>query len=183
MPDILALHNVDDIFGNVGGMIADAFEVFGDENQLEGGKNDAGISHHVGQQFAKDLVAILVNLIVGGHHFLCQFNVATNHSVKRIANLFFDEFGHARQVNIGFDAGMAKNAQGALCDVDGLIADAFQVVVDAGNGEYKTKVNGHQLVKREQLHDAVVNFQLEFVDRVFFIEYTLGVCSSESRTA
>ncbi len=61
-----------------------------------------------------------------------------------------------------------------LRDVDGLIADAFEIVVDARNGEDKAEIDGHQLVEREQLDDAVVDFDLQFVDGVFFVEDALG---------
>ena len=44
----MALDYVDYIFGYVGGVIADAFKVFGYENEFEGGEDYAGIAHHVG---------------------------------------------------------------------------------------------------------------------------------------
>ena len=62
----MALDDVDDVFGDVGGVIADAFEVFGDEDEFEGGEDDAGIAHHVGKELAEDLVAVVVDLVVGG---------------------------------------------------------------------------------------------------------------------
>src|SRR5204862_46530 len=61
--DVLALHDVDDVLGDVGGMVADAFEIFCGENQLKRGKYDARIPHHVSQQFAEDLIAVMVHLI------------------------------------------------------------------------------------------------------------------------
>src|SRR6266850_3982604 len=47
--DVLALDEVDDVLGDVGGVVADALEVLGDENQFERGKDHAGIAHHVSQ--------------------------------------------------------------------------------------------------------------------------------------
>ena len=49
MADVLALDEVDDIFGDVGRVVADAFEIFGDEDQFERGEDDARIAHHVGK--------------------------------------------------------------------------------------------------------------------------------------
>src|SRR5260370_16514769 len=46
--DVLALHNVDDVLGDVGGMVADTPQVFGDKNQLEFGKAHARSTHPVG---------------------------------------------------------------------------------------------------------------------------------------
>jgi hypothetical protein len=69
---------------------------------------------------------------------------------------------------------MAKDAQGSLGDVHGLIANAFEVVVDARNGQDEAQVNGHELVQCQQLDDAIVNFHLQLVDGVFFLEDALG---------
>ena len=69
--DVLALDDIDYVFGDVGGVVADALEVLGDEDQLEGGEDDAGITHHVGEELAEDLVAVVIDLIVGGENFLC----------------------------------------------------------------------------------------------------------------
>jgi hypothetical protein len=62
--DVLALDDVDDVFGDVGGVVADAFEVLGDEDEFERGEDDARITHHVGEEFAEDLVAVVVDLII-----------------------------------------------------------------------------------------------------------------------
>jgi hypothetical protein len=69
---------------------------------------------------------------------------------------------------------MAKNADGGLGDVDGLIADALKVVVDAGDGEDKAEIHGHQLMQGQKLDYAVVDLHLELVDGVFFVEDALG---------
>src|SRR6266849_1392301 len=167
--DVLALDEVDDVFGDVGGVIADALEVFGDEDQFERGKDHAGIAHHVGKQFAENLIAVVVYLIVGSEDRLRELDVAADHGIEGVAHHFFDELAHTREIDVGLHARVAKDAQGALSDVDGLIADALEIVVDAGDGENKTEIDGHELVQGEKLNDAVVNFYLELVDGVFFL--------------
>jgi hypothetical protein len=69
---------------------------------------------------------------------------------------------------------MAQDAQRALGDVDGLVADALEIVIDAGNRQDKAQVNGHELMQREQLNHAVINLQLEFVNRALFFENAIG---------
>src|ERR1051325_1686923 len=64
--DVLALHDVDDVLGDVGGVVADAFKVFCGQDELKSGKHHARIAHHVGKQFAENLIAVVVHLIVGG---------------------------------------------------------------------------------------------------------------------
>jgi len=172
--DVLALDEVDDVFGDVGGVVADALEVFGDEDQFECGKDDAGIAHHVGKQFTENLIAVVVHLIVGGKDALCKLHVAADDSVEGVADHFLDQFAHTRKIDVRLDARVAEDAEGALRDVDSLIADALEIVVDARNRQDEAEIGGHELVQGEKLDDAVVNFHLKLVDGVFFLEDALG---------
>src|SRR6266571_5484825 len=99
--DVLALDEVDDVLGDVGGVVADALEVLGDEDQFERGKDDTGIAHHIGKQFTKNLIAVVVYLIIGGQDTLRKLHIAADDGVEGIANPFFDEFAHAREIDIG----------------------------------------------------------------------------------
>ena len=61
-----------------------------------------------------------------------------------------------------------------LRDIDGLVADAFEVVVDARHRQHQPQVHSHQLMERQELHDADVNLDLQFVDDVFFFQDGFG---------
>ena len=69
---------------------------------------------------------------------------------------------------------MSEDAQGSLGDVDGLVADALEIVIDARDRQHEAEIDGHELVQCQKLNDAIVDFQLEFVDSVFFLEDALG---------
>jgi hypothetical protein len=69
---------------------------------------------------------------------------------------------------------MAEDARGGLRDVDGLVADAFEVAIDAGDGQEEAQVGGHGLLGGQQALHALVNFDLHFVDGVFFGEDDFG---------
>src|SRR5689334_19864895 len=84
--DVLALDEVDDVFGDVGGVVADAFEILGDKDQFERGKDDAGIAHHVSKQFTENLVAVVVHLIVGSEDALRELDVAADDGVEGVAD-------------------------------------------------------------------------------------------------
>src|SRR6202795_1979794 len=51
--DLLALDHVEHGFGNVGGVIADPFDVLGAENQVNTERDVARIFHHIGQELAE----------------------------------------------------------------------------------------------------------------------------------
>jgi hypothetical protein len=69
---------------------------------------------------------------------------------------------------------VAKDAQGSLSDVDGLIADALEIVIDARDGQHEAEIDGHELVQRKKLNDAIVDLHLELVDGVFFLKDSFG---------
>jgi hypothetical protein len=172
--DVLALDDVDDVFGDVGGVVANAFEIFGYQDQFKGWEYDARVSHHVGEQLAEDLVAEVVDLVVHGENFLGELDVAADDGVQRVADHFFGDFAHARQIDVGLYARVAKDPDRSLRYIDGLVADALEVVVDAGYGEDEAQVHGHQLVQGQELNYAVVDFDLQFIDGVFFVKDALG---------
>ena len=61
-----------------------------------------------------------------------------------------------------------------LGDVGGVVADALEIVIDARDRQHEAEIDGHELVQCQKLNDAIVDFQLEFVDGVFFLEDALG---------
>ena len=110
-------------------------------------KTTARVFHHVGEEFAEELVAQAVHLIVALEDALREFLIAADQGVQAVANHSFGEFAHARKIHVGLYLRMAEDAHGGLRDIDGLIADAFEVAIDAGNGEEKAQVGGHGACK------------------------------------
>jgi hypothetical protein len=69
---------------------------------------------------------------------------------------------------------VAEDTGGGLGDVHALVANAFQVAIDARDGEEEAQIGGHGLLGGEEALDALVNFDLHFVDGVFFGEDDFG---------
>ena len=79
-----ASDQVDNLFGNRGGMIAHPLGVLGNEMQMHAGGDIAWIFHHVGQEFAKQRVVHLVDFTVAGANILCQIQMPPGIGVQRI---------------------------------------------------------------------------------------------------
>ena len=125
-----------------------------------GGEDHAGIVHHVSEQFAEDLVAKLIDLIVAlAERFAPKLDVAADHGIRAVADHSLGKLAHARQIDVGLHVRMAKDAHGGLRDVYGLVADALEVAVDAGNGQEKAQIAGHRRVKSEQALNARRRFR------------------------
>src|SRR5687768_18607995 len=56
-----ALDPVDDFLGDVGGVVAHALEVAGDQDQRQRPLDRPGVGHHVGEQFAEDRKSTRLN--------------------------------------------------------------------------------------------------------------------------
>jgi hypothetical protein len=172
--NVAAGYEVDYVFGYVGGVVADAFEIFGYEDELEGGEDLRRIFHHVGEQFAEELIAEAIDLVVAAENALGEVLIGAHQSVQTIADHGFGELAHARQINVGLDLRVAKDARGGLRDVDGLVADTLEVAINARNREKEAKIGGDRLLRGEQALDALINFNLHFVDGVFLRENRFG---------
>jgi hypothetical protein len=168
--DVAAGDEVNHVLGDVGGVVADALEIFCDEDQLKGREYDGGIFHHVGEEFAEELIAEAVHLIVALKDALREVLIGANQCVKAVANHSFGKLAHARKVDVRLYLRVAHDAHSRLSDVDGLIADALEVAIDTRNGEQKPKVGSHGRLQGQQALDAFVYFNLHLVDGIFFVE-------------
>ncbi len=77
-----ALDHVIDGLGDVGGVIAGALDVLGDEQQMRAQPDGARIFHHVGQKLAEQAVVDLVDLAVVAPHRFGAFGIAVGIGIQ-----------------------------------------------------------------------------------------------------
>src|SRR5205823_5122485 len=58
----------DDVLGNVGGVVGDAFKVAGGKNELEARAHQRGLFGHVQEELFKNAIAVLIDDIVAFEH-------------------------------------------------------------------------------------------------------------------
>src|SRR5262249_11531467 len=68
-PDRLAVDEIVDVLGDVGGMVADALEVLGAEQEMRAQPDGARILHHVGKELAEDRVVERIELLIAAPYF------------------------------------------------------------------------------------------------------------------
>src|SRR5207249_274950 len=102
---------------------------------------------------------------------LGEVRVAADEGVERVAQHAVRDLRHLRNVHQLLDGGVTEVARRGFGDVDGQIADAFQVRVDLHRRQDGAEVDRHRLVQREQLHAAAVDLDVELVDRRVPFEY------------
>ena len=147
MPDVPRLDDEDDVLGDIGGVVADALEVAGDQNQVDGGLDRPRIAQHVGQQLAKNLILQRVEPVVLPQHRLRQTDVARDEGVERLAQHLERQLTHPRQIDQRLDRRMQEVALRRLADVDGEVADALQVGVDLEGRHDRSQIDRDGLVQ------------------------------------
>ena len=169
--DVEGRHHEDDVFRHVGGVIANPFEMARDQDQVQGRLDGLGIPRHVPNQFPEHLCLQPVQLIVTIQHPSGQVHVPLDERIERIAQHALRDRGHPRNVDEFLDRGMLQIPLSRLGDVDGQIAHAFEIGVDLDRRDDRPQVDGHRLVQGEQLEAAVVDFDVQAVDRVVADEH------------
>ena len=85
--------------------------------------------------------------------------------VERVAQHALRDGRHARDVDQLLDRRVADVAPRRLGDVDGEVAHALEVGVDLHGGDDRAQVGGHRLVERQQREAAVVDLDVQRVQR------------------
>src|SRR5262249_5428220 len=93
--DLLAGDEIVDVFGDVGGVIADALDILGDEQQMRAGGDRARVFHHVGEQFAEQRVVVRVDVVVVEPDADRGLHVAVRVRVERLLQLPGGDATHA----------------------------------------------------------------------------------------
>ncbi len=82
----------------------------------------------------------------------------------------------------GLTGAVLQIALGRLGDVDGEIADALEVGVDLDGGDNRPQVGGHRLMQRQQLEAAVVDLDVQVVDRLVADEHVRRPARGHARS-
>ena len=94
--------------------------------------------------------------------------------VERIAQHPLREVGHAWNIDERLDRRMLQVAEGCLRDIDGEVTDPLQIVVDLEARYDDADIVGARVVVDQQFVAALVDLDLEVVDRFVTTEHLLG---------
>ncbi len=164
MADVAGGDHEDHVFGDVGGVVADAFQVPRDQDQIERRLDRRGILKHVGQQLAEDLRLERVELVVFIEHALRERRVAADECVERVAQHALRDHRHLGDVDQPLDRRVDRVAKRRLGDVDRQVADALEVGVDLHSRDDRAKIHGHRLIERQQREAALIDLDVQRID-------------------
>src|SRR4030088_1247342 len=149
MADVGALHPEDHIFGDVGGMVGYALQVAGNQQGVQCLSHDFGSLVHGLHELDEGVVAHSVDHAVHLQNCLGEFDLALDKRFQRAPHHGAHRCAHARNVYGEVGGGKLHHIHHAFGDVYGLVADAFKVRIDFGDGENEAQVNSHGLLHGE----------------------------------
>src|SRR5579863_2427570 len=174
VPDVGALHPEDYVFGDVGGVVGDAFQIAGHQQRVQSLTDDFGVVVHGLDQLDESVVAHAVDHAVHFEHGLRQFDFTFNKRFQRAANHGADRGAHAGDVNRQLRRRKLDHIHHALGDVYRLVAHAFEIGINLGHGKNESQVDGHGLLHGQQIECGFVNFALGRVDQALAFQHHLA---------
>ena len=144
-------------------MVADALEILGDHQQVQGILPVAGVGGDAADEGVLHLLEIGVHGVVGGKHRLCFYCIMFYVCVNTFCHHRDGCPGHLAQ-NIVVLGGAAPEEGDDLGDVLGLVADALHIRDHFQGGGDLAQVPGHRLLLQKQLQAQGLDGALLLVD-------------------
>src|SRR5262245_30235686 len=141
-------------------MVRDALEVFRNRGYLHRSVNGLWVRNHETYGFAKYLAIEIVHFLVVFAYLQSEIRVFAHESVKAFPNHALSNRGHPRNVDIGLKLGFLIQFQGAFAEIDGHVADPFQVGRDLQSGSDEPQVAAGGLMQGEQTDAKIVDIDI-----------------------
>ena len=84
-------------------------------------------------------------------------------------------------IDIGFELGLLVEFQGALADIDGHVADPFQIGGDFQSGGDEAQVAAGGLVQRQKLDAQIVDIDIETIHFMVALDNDFGAARNRGR--
>lgn len=166
MADVARFDDEDDVFGDVGGVIANALEVPRNQDEIDRRLDGVRVAEDIGQQLSEDLILERIELVVLDEDSAGTGDVAGDERVERLAEHTLRQIAHSRQIDQRLDGRVRDVPLGGFADIDCEVGDAFEIAVDLHGGDDGPEIDRHRLVQRQQLEATVVDFDMHLVDRL-----------------
>ncbi len=166
MADDLALDQVDDVLGDVGGVVGDPFQVADGAEQGQARLDVRRRPPHRPDDLGDDVGVEAVDLVVQADDPAGPRHVQVDEGVQALADHGRCQVGHPLEGVGDGDVRRVGQGLGPLGDVHGQVGHAFEVHVDGQDGGDAAEVDGHRLVQGQNLQTFFLDPVLRLVDGV-----------------
>src|SRR5438445_4305846 len=174
MADVKSADPKDDVFGNVGGVVRDAFQVARGKNELHAGAHQLGLLSHVLEQLLKNAIAVLIHDIVAFENLRGHLHVAENKGAKALADHAAHGGGHGSQLFGNLCALHFAKGDDTLGEIHRDVADALEVIGDFQNGDDEAHLVVRERAATEQSDRMLIDDNFHFIAAGLEEEYLAG---------
>ena len=165
MPLDLAFDHVENILGDVGGVVRQAFEIARDAEEQHDGIEVLEVGADDLFELVDEFCVKQVDLVVGDQDLPRHHGILADQRVQRLLDDGPRAVGHHGDVDRHRHWVLVEQLEGALGDIGGEVADSLQFAVDLDHGSNEAQVTGHRLVEREELEALLLDVDLVLVDQ------------------
>ena len=164
MADICTTHPEDDIFCDVGSVVANPFQVARDDERIERLGSKFRLLFDEVTQRAKGIAIHIIDLVVEHENGLRHLCIAFDEGLQGFADHRSGEEGKAWNVDGKIDVCLAAKIEDAASNVDGLVAHSLEVDIDTNDREDEAQVDGHWLFHSEQVESELIDLAFHAID-------------------
>src|SRR6266481_691954 len=154
----------DDVLGNVGGVVRDAFEVARGKNELKARAHERGPFCHVLQQVFENAIAISIDDIVTFENLRGHLDVAENERAEAFGDHGTHGGGHRSQFFGNLRALHFAQGDHTLGEIHGEVADALEVIGDFQSSDDEAHFVVGKRTAAEQADGVLIDDNFHFVD-------------------
>lgn len=175
-----AIDPVIKIFSDVGDVIADPFQVFGDEQQMDAGTDVAGGFDHVGQEFAKHAVIEGVQGFVTLPDRHGEFGFFLDPGLTHVFQLFQYHGSHDPQPTRRSGEGVLCQDRDPFANVLAEIAHPLQLGGGFLDGDDPTQIVRQRAAQGENFDGILFDGQVQIVHLGIPLDHFLGEVGVEA---
>ena len=176
MSDIGPENPENDILGNIGSVVSDAFEIARHQERIQRLLSHLRFFVHPSHEHDKSFIAHPVDDVIHFQHSLGEFGFTFHERLQRAPYHGADGGGHARDIDRQIDSRQFNQVHYALGDVYRLIAHALEIGIDLGDRENEAEIRGRRLLRGQDVESQFINLALGGVDVTLVFEDQLTAC-------
>src|SRR5579884_2702725 len=163
MANVDAFHEKQNILGDIGGVVRNAFEVPSHKDQVQGGGNPLRVLFHEANHFVVDSVSQIVHGVIGDQHASSQVRILLHKGIQRFPDHGFHQIRHVRDIHQCVHRRLVHQVERSFGNADRQVSHSFEIVIDFDGGRNEAQIGGHRLFKSQQAHSHIINLDFHLV--------------------
>ena len=164
VPHVERRNHEDDVLGDVRGVVTEALQVAGNQDQVQRATHRGRIRDHVALEFVENLALEPIDRIVQLEHLLSEGLVVPDEGIQAESHHLAHLRGHARNIDQGLERRLLQVMLAVVRDIDRLVAHALEIGIDLDRRHDPAQVGGQRGLAGQDLHAGLVDQDVVAID-------------------